>query len=266
MIDLELFESIIERQKRHLMSLILYFQGEPLLHPDFFTLVQIASKARIYTLTSSNGHFFNELNSQRLIEAGLDRLMISVDSFDQEVYSRYRVGGNIEKVKEGIKILLQLRKKTGQKKPVIILQFLVFRDNEKQLHELKRKGYEMGADRVVFKSMQMNDEEGLQRFIPEMNKYSRYRMNQEGNYEIKNRYYNHCWKMWHSSVFTWDGKVLPCCFDKDGQHSLGQIQNGNQFENIWVSDSYRRFRKRILHERKTIDICRNCSEGTKIWI
>jgi radical SAM protein with 4Fe4S-binding SPASM domain len=70
--------------------------------------------------------------------------------------------------------------------------------------------------------------------------------------------------MWHSNVVTWDGKVLPCCFDKDAQHQLGNL-NLDAFANVWESKNYNEFRKELMRSRKNIDICSNCSEGTKVW-
>jgi radical SAM protein with 4Fe4S-binding SPASM domain len=70
--------------------------------------------------------------------------------------------------------------------------------------------------------------------------------------------------MWSGSVLTWDGKVVPCCFDKDAQHTIGMLKE-KSFREIWRSTRYQNFRQAILSNRKGIDICSNCSEGTKVW-
>jgi radical SAM protein with 4Fe4S-binding SPASM domain len=74
----------------------------------------------------------------------------------------------------------------------------------------------------------------------------------------------HCWKLWHANVITWDGLVVPCCFDKDAQHRLGDLKT-ESFKEIWHSSSYKSFRQNIMKGRKEIDICSNCSEGLKVW-
>jgi radical SAM protein with 4Fe4S-binding SPASM domain len=71
--------------------------------------------------------------------------------------------------------------------------------------------------------------------------------------------------MWNSCVITWDGKVVPCCFDKDAAHSLGEAGKNQHFENIWFGPGYYAFRSSILQSRKQIDICRNCTEGMEVW-
>ncbi|HRN80686.1 MAG TPA: SPASM domain-containing protein, partial [Ferruginibacter sp.] len=73
-----------------------------------------------------------------------------------------------------------------------------------------------------------------------------------------------CWKLWHANVITFDGRVVPCCFDKDATHQLGNLAT-ESFRDIWKNPNYRQFRKELLHSRKNIDICANCSEGLSVW-
>ena len=75
---------------------------------------------------------------------------------------------------------------------------------------------------------------------------------------------NECWRMWSSCVITWDGKVVPCCFDKDATHQLGDIAE-TPLQQVWNSNGYDGFRKALLTNRQEIDICQNCTEGTKVW-
>ena len=94
--------------------------------------------------------------------------------------------------------------------------------------------------------------------------YSRYKKNGDGKFSIKNELLDHCWKMWHSCVITWDGKVVPCCFDKDAHFVLGDL-NQNTFKEIWTGEKYNEFRASLLRSRSEIEMCRNCTEGTKVW-
>jgi radical SAM protein with 4Fe4S-binding SPASM domain len=99
--------------------------------------------------------------------------------------------------------------------------------------------------------------------LGENESYSRYKKD-EDNYQFKNKLLNHCWRLWHSCVITWDGKVVPCCFDKDGTYQLGNLGE-KSFNDIWQSDNYKQFRAQILKGRQYIEICKNCSEGTSVW-
>ena len=71
--------------------------------------------------------------------------------------------------------------------------------------------------------------------------------------------------MWSSCVFTWDGRIVPCCFDKDAKNKMGNI-NDLPFKSVWKSAIYSEFRSKVLMDRQAIEICKNCSEGAKIWV
>ena len=75
---------------------------------------------------------------------------------------------------------------------------------------------------------------------------------------------NQCWKLWHSNIVTWNGTITPCCFDKDAKYSMGNLEE-ELFENIWQNNKYQNFRKQLLFNRNSIDICKNCSEGLKVF-
>ena len=129
----------------------------------------------------------------------------------------------------------------------------------------KKLAKEVGVDEVRFKTAQVYDyENDPNQLIPVNEKFSRYKKDKQGNYISKNKMANHCWKLWHANVITWDGMVVPCCFDKDATHKLGDLKN-QPFKEIWQSDQYKHFRKELMTSRKNIDICANCSEGTSVW-
>jgi radical SAM protein with 4Fe4S-binding SPASM domain len=264
MLDENFYRSVIDELRRDIMYMIFYFQGEPYLHPSFTELVRYASSKNIYTATSTNAHFLNDENARKTVESGLDRLIISIDGTTQETYEQYRIGGRLSKVVEGAENIVKWKKKLHSKKPHTIFQFLVVRHNEHQTEEIKTLAKNIGVDEVAFKTAQVYDYENGNDLIPLNEKYSRYKKNGDGRFHIKNELLNHCWKMWHSCVITWDGKVVPCCFDKDASHQLGDV-NENSFSEIWNSSAYNRFRASLLKSRSSIDICNNCTEGTKVW-
>ncbi len=258
------YKKTIDEIGDKLIYLHFYFQGEPYMHPKFLDLVKYASQKNIYTVTSTNAHFLTERKARETVESGLDRILISIDGTTQETYEQYRIGGSLEKVIEGTRNLVHARKELKSKTPHIIFQFLVVKPNQHQVEELQELADKMGVDEVKLKTAQVYDFENGNELIPSIEKYSRYKKQAGGNYKIKNELLNHCWKLWHSSVITWDGKIVPCCFDKDAQHQLGDL-NSKSFAEIWQSNLYQSFRSRILKSRKQIDICTNCSEGTKVW-
>lgn len=264
-LDDDFYKKTVDEIGDRLIYLYFYFQGEPYMHPKFLELVKYASQKNIYTVTSTNAHFLTERKAKETVESGLDRILISIDGTTQEIYEQYRIGGSLEKVIEGTKNLVLARKELKSKTPHIIFQFLVVKPNEHQVEEVKRLAEEIGVDEVKLKTAQVYDFENGDALIPSTEKYSRYKKQPDGKFKIKNELLNHCWKLWHSCVITWDGKIVPCCFDKDAQHQLGDL-NSKSFAEIWQSNLYQSFRSRMLRSRKRIDICTNCSEGTRVWL
>ena len=264
MLHEDFFKTTIDELHKDLLYLIFYFQGEPYLNPRFLEMVKLASEKKIYTATSTNAHYLNDENARKTIESGLDRLIISIDGTTQETYSSYRIGGKLDKVIEGTKNIIKWKRELKSNTPHIIFQFLVVKPNEHQIDEVYKLGKELGVDEVRLKTAQIYDYENGNELMPTISKYSRYHKTKSGKYAIKNTLENHCWKLWHSSVITWDGLVVPCCFDKDATHQLGDLKNST-FKHLWKSEKYNVFRGAVLRSRSEIDICTNCTEGTKVW-
>lgn len=260
----DFFTKVIDEVHRSLVYLIFYFQGEPYINPNFLKMVKYAHDKGIYTITSTNGHFLNDKNAKETIESGLDRLIISVDGTTQEVYESYRKAGKLESVLQGARNVVKWKKELNSPTPHIIFQFLVVKPNEHQIPDIYRLADEIGVDEVKLKTAQIYDYKNGNPLIPTIDKYARYKKNKDGTYSVKNKLLNHCWKLWHACVISWDGLVLPCCFDKDALHRLGDMKT-HTFEDIWHGKDYDRFRKTLLKGRDKIDICKNCTEGCKVW-
>lgn len=265
MLEQSFFEKTIDEIYKDLLYLIFYFQGEPYLNPGFLDMVKYASGKKIYTATSTNAHYLNDQNAKKTVESGLDRLIVSIDGTTQDVYQQYRVGGKLSKVLEGAANIVKWKKELKSKTPLVVFQFLVVKPNEHQVNEIRRLADEVGVDDVWYKTAQVYDyENDPNQLIPELNRFSRYKKNNEGRNIPKNKLSNHCWKLWHANVITWDGLVVPCCFDKDAMHQLGNMKM-QSFREIWNNENYRQFRKELMSGRRNIDICSNCSEGVKVW-
>ncbi len=265
MLKKDFFRETIDDIYKDILYLIFYFQGEPFLNKDFLEMVKYASAKGIYTATSTNAHYLTDEVARKTVESGLDRLIISIDGTTQEVYKQYRIGGNIDKVIEGAKNIVKWKKELKSKTPFVFFQFLVVKPNEHQVEEIKTLAEEVGVDEVRFKTAQVYDyENDPNQLIPVNENFSRYKKTKEGKTVSKNKLANHCWKLWQANVITWDGLVVPCCFDKDASHQLGNIKM-QSFKEIWKNDNYKQFRKELMTSRKNIDICANCSEGISVW-
>lgn len=254
----------IDEVAAHVVHLNLYFQGEPYLHGDFPELVSYARSRGIFVSTSTNAHFLSNDVARKTVESGLDRLIISIDGTTQSVYEQYRIHGRLDKVLEGAAAVMRWKRELKSSRPQVIFQFLVVAPNEHQVDDALALGESMGVDEVKLKTAQVYDYVNGNSLIPQHEKYSRYVRLKDGTYRVKNTLDNHCWRMWSGCVITHDGLVVPCCFDKDATHRMGDLKE-ERLVRIWNGERYRAFRGALFKSRGEIDICANCSEGTKVW-
>lgn len=253
-------KKIMEQMADYLMYVTFYFQGEPLLHKEFGKFIGMLKSRKIVTGTSTNAHYLTLEKGKEIIESGLDRLIVSVDGADSDTYQTYRKGGNFDKVIENIEGFMKLRSQMKSSKPFVELQFIVFKHNEHQIKEIKTLGKKMGVDFVALKTAQLYEFEQGNPLMPGLLKYSRYSQDENGKYRIKGGLPNYCNRSWSGSVITWDGQVVPCCFDKDADHKFGNIHQSD-YKTIMNNPKYLEFRQQILTDRSKIEICRNCTEG-----
>jgi radical SAM protein with 4Fe4S-binding SPASM domain len=259
-----LFDRLLDQTAPDLLYLLLYFQGEPYLNPDFLTLAEAAARRRIFTMTSTNGHFLDDLTAKHTVQSGLHKLIISIDGLDQATYQTYRRGGDLATVLRGLETLLHWKHRLASATPFVEVQFIVFGHNEHQLAEVQKlRTRYPGIDRVRLKTAQVYDYTQGSPLIPRHSPLRRYEPQPDGTYAIRNPLPNRCWKLWQGFEMTWDGRVVPCCFDKNADHLMGQFPD-TPIDQIWRSEAYTRFRAQLLTHRATIDMCRNCTEGLKL--
>jgi len=227
-------------------------------------MIKYANQNNIYCSTSTNGHFLTDKNCKKTIESGLKRLIISIDGVDQKSYENYRINGDFSKVIAGTKNIIKWKEKLNSQTPHIIFQFLVVKTNEHLIDEIKALSKSLKINELRLKTAQLYEFKKGNPLMPTNDQYSRYKLNEDGEYELKNKLYNHCWRMWSSAVVTVNGEIVPCCFDKDAVNKIGNL-NTEKFKAIWNSQSYNKFRTLILKGRNDIEICKNCSEGSKVW-
>ena len=258
------FRQLIDQIKDTGFYVQLFFQGEPYINKDLPAMISYAQSKNIYISISTNGHFVNEKNVDYVLDNAPDKLIFSVDGLDEESYQKYRVGGTFAQADNGLRALVNRKKERGLKKPFIEFQFIVMKQNENQLEDVKKYCKQVGVDKLVFKTMQISSYENAVKFLPSNKKFRRYTL-ANNSFRIKHKIKNHCFALWRTSVITWDGRVVPCCFDKDAQNEIGVV-NGRTFNEIWKSKEYYNFRNKVLSNRKSVSMCTNCTEGLKVNI
>lgn len=261
-IDETLFRKVVDENRSTLLWMNLYLQGEPFLHPSLTEMIRYADKAGIYTVVSTNGHFLSGQAAKETVISGLKRLIVCVDGVDQHTYVAYRRGGELSRVLDGIRNVAHWKKELQRTYPKLIIQFLVTRKNEHQTGGIKELARLLEADRLQIKTARLTPPDDLSEWMPSQDFFSRYRKT-PGGYELKNKLNNHCLRLWTTAVMTWQGDLIPCCFDKDAGYRFGNLGTGTM-ESYWKSSTYMRFRQKVLKNRQALAICCTCCEGMKV--
>jgi len=253
--DTGLFTRIMDELSPYLLNVSLYFQGEPMMHQQLFDFIE--KSRNIYSVVSTNGHFLTPENSRELALSSLNKIIISLDGTNHGTYVRYRRMGDFDLVKKGICNLSDaVRCHNSSLK--IEIQYLVNRFNETGIPEIKRFSREVKAS-LKLKSMHILNDDKIEYWQPSQEVFRRYHYH-GGKYSVKSSLPDRCLRLWLNPVITWDGKVVPCCFDKDATWVMGDL-NSQSFREIWHGDKYNNFRRMILTHRKNISMCTNCTSG-----
>ena len=255
------FEKLVDELGDEVFMMMMWNQGEPYINKCFNQMVRYALDAGIFTFTSTNGHFVrNDEQAQAIVESGLDEIIVSLDGVDQETYEKYRVGGQIERVFDGVRRLVKAKETLRSLTPLINLQFIVMKHNEGDLAEAEALAQGLQVDKFLVKTAQVYSADDAEEFLPEEERFRRYKEN-DGELLVKGQPTRGCKVLWYSSMVNWNGAVAPCCFDKDVDFEMGQAFKDGSFDEIWQGRAYMNFRQKILADRNAVDMCRNCSEG-----
>ena len=267
LMPLSVFERALEQVQETAHTMQFYFQGEPLLNKQLPEMIAMAHQVGLYTIVSTNAQALSRSTAEALVKSELSHIIVSIDGFSEESYAAYRVGGSLHKALEGLQHLANAKAELHSRIR-IELQVLRLRSNEHEWDWIKKNYKKLGATHLVFKTAQLYNFEHGHPLMPTDERYSRYRKTADGTYVHKSSplhstpYTIHrafgalCLRLWSGCVITTYGDVLPCCYDKDHRHALGNITTHSLSE-IFHSHKANTLRKHIL-KGNLPEMCKNC--------
>lgn len=258
LLTMDKFRRILAMVEGNVHTIQFYFQGEPLLNKELPIMIRMAHEKGMYTIVSTNGQCLTEMLATELVKAGLNRIIVSMDGMSEESYGSYRVGGSLHKVLGGIGYLRTAKLEYGAHTH-IELQCLKLKTNEHEWSLLRRAYKKIGADSLTLKTAQFYDFERGNPLMPSAERDSRYYYGKDGLWHLKRRKGHICRRIYMGVVVDVDGNVRPCCFDKEGKYVLGNIME-HSLREIWQGEKAERFRKAVLTNKDSIEICQNCTE------
>lgn len=136
----------------HLEALVLNGVGEPLLDPrleDFIRRAKALMPRRSWIGFQSNGMLLDEERAVSLLEAGLDRLCISADALDPDIFREIRRGGEEQGVERALAALHGAKERLASPDFQTGLEFVLMRDNTRELPDLLRRAAQLGASFAI---------------------------------------------------------------------------------------------------------------------
>ena len=248
--NFELYKKLIdEGAAKGVCSIKLQYRGEPLLYPKIVEAVKYAKdKGIIEVMFNTNANLLTEELAKKLIDAGLDKIICSVDGFEKEFYESIRVNGNFDTVVNNIKTLHKLKKKLGKSTPFIRIQMIRL----KRIKDIK---------------------EHTKKYIKFWSKYADdLGFEDEGDYHIdrnKNEVIEcadfKCPDIWRRMLVLCNGQYILCCVDHYGRINLGNAKD-KTIEETWLGPIYQNIRSHHLNGTSHVPpLCRRC-DSRKIII
>ncbi len=261
MLSFENFKKLADELGPYLIHIDFCNWGEPLLNNQIYRMIEYAKQYNVDTKVDSSLNHFSEKDAEDMVLSGLDRLIVSIDGASQETYSKYRIGGDFNKVIDNLKILVSKRKELGRVNPYISWQFLVFRHNEHEIEDAKIMSRDLGVDSIGITKAFIGNKE----WIPLNEEYSHYKKE-----EIKEEFTSEHFKVsrhmacnwpWEAIVINPNGSVSVCCSVEDEKDDFGNIFEAS-FRDIWNNDKYRQARRFIRNKKgdaeESNNICIGC--------
>lgn len=234
-IDFNLYKKIIDEGKDHgLRSVKLSYRGEPLMHPKIVDMVAYAKDNGVLDIYfNTNAMLLNETKAAGLVDAGLDRISISVEGTDPVPFERERVGASFSKIVENIDRLIAIREKKNARYPRIRVQTVALPGID--LEEYKTFWSEHSDETAAIDYKDVEDRRtGLV----------------DAGWA--------CPQLWQRMTIEWSGEIMPCNNDDFRKLSPGNVKTMSVRE-CWNSEIVRNARE--LHrtgKSHMVEACDGC--------
>lgn len=255
--------------------------GEAFLHPDLYLYMLGEIKAAgvdVYTI--SNGTLLKDDLARRLVELGLNRLVISLDAATPETYAKIRPPGAFADVVAGLLSVKKWKEALQRDLPRVELAFVGMKANIAEFPDMVRLAGQVGADKVFLQAMgeyasvegesiavhdkalgrrlfeagaQIGADSGIAVELLPADQFEpdRGHANIPGDTTGLRK---DCGDLWNKAVITTTGDVMACCA---APVRLGNLRE-NSFVEIWRGKAYSELRRRFLGNNPP-EMCRNCT-------
>lgn len=220
---LDLFDRILDEIGDYLFQCQIFGQGEPLMNWKLTrSIIERAHARRIFTQIGTNCTLITPELADQLVTSGLDYIVCAIDGVSQEAYETYRVGGKVADALEGLRLVVEAKRRHNAKIG-IEWQYLTHSRNEHEVPLARKLAAELG---VLFRTaplcgMEWDREAEETWLVPGAKRH-----------ELGTTLNDFpCYFLWRSLVLNSNGKVARCLI----------YQNASQYVNLRnssVMDAY----------------------------
>ncbi|MFH1332020.1 MAG: radical SAM protein, partial [archaeon] len=248
--DFNLFKKIIDQVKVYDTHIQLHHFGDPLMHPQIDKFIKYAHDKGIKINCSVNPILLTRGMSARLVDSGLDRIYISLDSVDDDSYKKIRgTRANYDRAVANIRYFADLKVRRRKKNPHIIIGLIYMKSTKGSVDDFRKFWQIPGIDDVCIKPFTGF---GLKSLLPYADSSSLKRIEHKCAYP--------CFLPWRSMTVLWDGRVVPCCYDYDGKYITGDLKK-ESLKDVWNSSRMVLLRRQNnLNDFTGNDLCGPCNE------
>jgi len=269
----DMYRRVIDQVKDHVYLLALWSWGEPFINKDALRMISYAKKKGIFVHTSTNGHYFNtKEQARKVINSGLDSLIIAVDGLDQQTYEKYRKGGDLQTVIDSIKNIVSERASLGVSHPRITLRFIVMKHNEHQVNQVREFAKDIGVDAITFRSavVRRSEIDFTDRLTPLSADFQRFKhKSATTDNKGSNSRNNYCHRPYANLTVFSNGEVVSCENDFNATLPFGNVADQSIHE-ILSSAKARQFYESFRKDLDLFMFCKECEnrylEGSSVNI
>lgn len=256
----EVFRKLVDGWEYYTEPCWLHLFGEPLMHPRLFEQIEYAKQAGMPNVgISTNATLLTKLNTAKILDSGLDTIILSIDGATKATYESIRKSAafSFEEVQENVRAFLELRRRFSKSKPRTIVQIIKMDDTQAELDAFREIWEAAGADEVLVKKYTVwGSQKDHASFVDLAPREQRALL--EPSLAPPRRHA--CSYLWSAVVVAWDGRVVPCCFDYNAVVTLGNLKEQTLAE-IWNGPKYQAIREAELAGRNDNPLCGSCTEA-----
>ena len=242
--------------------------GEPLLHTEIGRMVACCASQGIYTELLTNATLLDAKMAELLVQAGLNRLWISIDGFGRAAYEAIHKGSQFDRITNNIAYFNHIRGGCS-----LGLTFVIMKANLPALEQINAFADRFSFDLLnlshVIPSAPLKKEAAVYHLPYRIGKQQRF-----DPAEIQEKQYNHCPFIAENACFIkWNGDITPCMQLLHSSYtylyeekrrvlrkSFGNITT-ERLSTIWHSEDYAQFRQRVREfQYPDCTLCDGCDD------